>query len=94
MSRIVSSILFCFLMLSAPLGAGPSVIRLDVTSDQAGTPECQAIHQGLPAATVDPAWIGALGSIGVPHSEGAVELPELPAALQARLIKSSETAST
>jgi hypothetical protein len=73
------------LMLSAPLPAGPSAIKLDVTSDGAGKPECQAIHQGLPSATVDPAWTTALDSIGISGCDGTVELPPLPAPLQARL---------
>ncbi len=69
------------LMLSAPLGAGASAIRLDVLADEAGKPECQILHQGQPAQPSSAAWTAALQSIDLDPCAGSVELPVLPASL-------------
>ena len=70
------------LMLSAPLGDGPSAIRLDVTADAAGKPECELLQQGQPAPTTCPSWGRAMHSIALDSPSGAVTLPPLPESLQ------------
>jgi hypothetical protein len=70
------------LMLSAPIGPGPGALRLEVASDRAGVPSCEAIHMGAPVATRLPGWAPALTSIGITESNGSVELPAIPPSLR------------
>jgi len=78
------------LLLSAPLGPGPGVVRLEVSSDRAGVPSCESIQMGAPTGTSLPGWSCALSTIGIHAPQGTVELPPIPPSLRTVLQRRSQ----